>query len=72
MERIESPDGSIEVEIEAEVGDTLYIQVKHDNLLSRDEQHKVPEHTEPAVDAGIDAATDTDSGTDADSGTDET
>jgi len=56
MERIENPDGSLEVEIEAEVGDKLYIQIKHDNRLSIEEQHPVP--------------VDTDSGGDSDAGAD--
>jgi len=35
-------DGSFVTEIEADVGDLLIIQIKRDNILSREEAHEVP------------------------------
>ncbi len=42
MERIDNPDGSFEVEVEAVASDRLYIQIKQDNELSKEEEHIVP------------------------------
>jgi hypothetical protein len=59
MERIESQDGSLAVDVEAEAQDRLVIQIKHDNELSIEEAHTVPPmDTDDAVDSGIDAGAD--------------
>ncbi len=35
-------DGSFQTEIQATVGDLLIVQIKRDNILSREEAHEVP------------------------------
>ncbi len=42
MELVEEADGSFSIEIEADPGDQLIVQVKRDNRLSREEGRIVP------------------------------